>query len=129
MPEDYYFSDFNDFSLFLYIYMAYADGSVDRTEVDVIKSKIPKLFPDEDVNGKFQKSRKQYESYSPDDIDKIIHLNFEKHREKSFTSKYRIFSDLYEIIIADGIVDFQENQSIQKLKSIIEQNLDPEDHN
>lgn len=127
MAQDNYFSDFNDFTLFLYIYMASADGSIDSTEVDVIKSKMPKLFPNVEVDEKFQRSRKEYESYSPDDIDKIIHLNFEKHKEKSFTSKYKIFSDLYEIIIADGIVDFQENQSIQKLKSIIEKNLDPED--
>ena len=127
MPQDYYFEDFKDFTLFLFIYMAYADGSMDRTEIDVIKSKISKLFPETDVNEKFQQSRKSYEKFAPEEIDTIIRLNFEKHREKSFTFKYKIFSDLYEIIIADGIVDFQENQSIQKLKGIIDQNLDRED--
>lgn len=127
MPQNYHFEDFNDFTLFLYIYMAYADGTIDRTEVDVIKSKITRLFPDEDVDEKFKRSRKEYESYSPEEVDEIIKQNFEKHQEKSFTFKYKIFSDLYEIIIADGIVDFKENQSIQKLKGIIEKNLDQED--
>ncbi len=127
MPQDYYFDDFNDFTLFLYIYMAYADGSIDRTEIDVIKSKMAKLFPEANADEKFQRSRKEYESHNADEIDKIIHQNFEKHREKSFTFKYKIFSDLYEIIIADGVVDFKENQSIQKLKGIIEQNLDQDE--
>ena len=96
MPQDYYFEDFKDFTLFLFIYMAYADGSMDRTEIDVIKSKISKLFPDTDVNEKFQQSRKSYETFAPEEIDTIIRLNFEKHREKSFTFKYKIFSDLYQ---------------------------------
>ena len=127
MPRDNYFEDFSDFTLFLFIYMAYADGSIDRTEIDVIKTKMFKLFPGKDVDHKFQESRKSFEALSPDEIENTIHLNFEKHKERSFTFKYKIFSDLYEIIIADGVVDFRENQSIQKLKGIIEQNMEHDD--
>jgi len=124
MQEKYIFEDFNHFTLFLYIYMAYADGSVDRTEVKVIKEKVQKLFPEgAEVDEIFADAKRNYESFTDEEVDKIINSNFQKHRDKSFTYKYKIFSELYEIIIADGIVDARENQSLQKLKDIIEQNL------
>ncbi len=104
--------------------MAYADGSVDRTEVKVIKEKIQKLFPEgAEVDEIFADAKRNYESFTDEEVDKIINSNFRKHPDKSFTYKYKIFSELYEIIIADGIVDARENQSLQKLKDIIGQNL------
>ncbi len=53
-----------------------------------------------------------------------MHSNLNEHQEKSFTSKYKIFTDLYDIIIADGVLDERESRSIQKLKDIIDQNLE-----
>jgi len=44
-------------------------------------------------------------------------------RVEKFNKKYKLFVDLYDIIIADGVVDEKENQSLEKLKDIIEASL------
>jgi len=124
MSSAYVFEDFNQFTLFLYLYMAYADGVMDSTEEEVIKEKTTRLFPHgKDVEELFSQAKTKYESLTNDEIEKIISVNFEHHREKSFTYKYKILADLYEIIIADGIIDIKENQSIEKLKDIIEKSM------
>jgi len=104
--------------------MAHADGVMDTTEEEVIKEKITRLFPQEkDVEELFYQAKSKYDSLTEVEINEIISVNFENHKEKSFTYKYKILADLYEIIISDGIIDIKENQSIEKLKDIIEKSM------
>jgi len=121
---NYHFENFKEFTLFLYIYIADSDDFIHETEVEVIKKKIPKLFPNTDAEKVYQEALKKFRAFKKEEVDKIIHSNFKEHQEKSFTSKYKIFTDLYDIIVADGVLDERETRSIQKLKDIIDQNLE-----
>ncbi len=119
-----YFESFNDFTLFLYMFMADSDGDIDESELNVIRKKIPKLFPENpDADQLLQDAKRNYQSMDAAQVEEVIKLNFKQHQEKSFTFKYKIFADLYEIIVADGVVDDRENASMEKLKQIIDQNL------
>ena len=124
---NYNFEEFNEFTLFLYIYIADSDGFIHETEIEVIKKKIPKLFPKTDAEKVYQEALKKFRAFNKEEIEKVIHSNFKEHQKKSFTSKYKIFTDLYDIIIADGVLDERESRSIQKLKDIIDQNLEQKD--
>ncbi len=122
MSKPYLFPSFNEFTLFLFIYMANADGNIDQTEVDVIVDKVKKIYPEKaDPLKTYHLARLHFFSFSREQVDEIILSNFNHYRKTSFSRKYKIFVDLYDIINADGIVDESENMSLIKLKTIIDQ--------
>ncbi|MEM7551869.1 MAG: hypothetical protein AAF363_19465 [Bacteroidota bacterium] len=119
------FEEFKDFVLFLYIYMADADGNIDISEIELILEKLKKLYPDElEHNILFEKAMAEFLDMKKSQVEEVLVSNFEYHSDESFTKKYKIFSDLYEIIHADGVVDERESKSIAKLKAMIERNID-----
>lgn len=100
--------------------MAYADNNVDDSERELILKKMKKVFPHEsDYPGKYEAAKKEYETVDSSDIDAVIRDNFKQFSNISFSQKYRIFSDLYDIINADGVVDESETEAVEKLKKII----------
>jgi uncharacterized tellurite resistance protein B-like protein len=124
MKNEHTFEDFKSFILFLYIYMASADGHIDDREVDVILEKLKKIYPEKSIhNDIFERALKEFTAIDPEALDGIIEDSFKKFRDESFTKKFKIFADLYDIINADGVVDESESQSIEKLKHMIEQNI------
>jgi len=126
MNKPYLFPTFDDFTLFLYIYMANADGYIDQTEIDVIVEKIKKTQPGKpDPLKTYHMARLHFFSFTEEDVDQVILKNFLHFKETSFSRKYKIFVDLYDIIMADGVVDEGENRSLLKLKGIIDQNMQP----
>jgi len=115
---------FADFVLFLYIHMAHADHDFHTTEQQVILKKIPKLFPDEKAPGrKLELANEEYESTSKDQIPAIINDTFHYFKDVKFAQKYKVYTDMYDIINADGKIDTSETQALNELKEIIEMGI------
>jgi uncharacterized tellurite resistance protein B-like protein len=113
--------NFADFVLFLYIHMAYADGVYHPAEKEVIAERIPKLFPAEaDIAGKLARAEKQYTAVDKTQIDTIIKDTFKHFNSIRFAQKYKVYTDMYDIIHADGKVEESETLALNQLKDIIE---------
>ncbi len=112
---------FADFVLFLYVHMAHADGDYDGTEQTVILKKIPKLFPNHANPGQLlEAARSQYTSTDPSQIPVIIRDTFRHYSDVKFAQKYKVYTDMYDIIQADGKIDESETAAMNELKEIIE---------
>ncbi len=112
---------FADFVLFLYVHMAHADGEFHPSEKKVILEKIPKLFPGEtEPAKKLEAATREYETVAPDQIPQIIRSTFKHFSEVKFNQKYKVYTDMYDIIHADGKVDESETYVLNELKDIIE---------
>jgi uncharacterized tellurite resistance protein B-like protein len=113
--------NFADFVLFLYIHMAYADGVYHPAEKEVIADRIPKLFPAEtDVAAKLAKAEKQYTSVDRSQLDIIIKDTFKHFSSIKFAQKYKVYTEMYDIIHADGKVEETETKALNQLRDIIE---------
>lgn len=113
--------NFADFVLFLYIHMAHADGVYHPAERDVIAERLPKLFPSEtDIAGKLARAEKQYSAVDRSQIDTIIKDTFRHFNSIRFSQKYKVYTDMYDIIHADGKVEESETKALNQLKDIIE---------
>jgi uncharacterized tellurite resistance protein B-like protein len=101
--------------------MAYADDHFDKTEEEVILKKMSRLFPKEDNQTiKYEQFKKDYKSLKSEDIDHMIKLNFDNFSHVSFSDKYRVYREMYDIINADGVIDESETEAMDKLKEIID---------
>jgi uncharacterized tellurite resistance protein B-like protein len=112
---------FADFVLFLYIHMAHADGVYHPDEQAVIAERLPKLFPEEtDVAAKLARAERQYSAVDKSQIDTIIKDTFKHFNSVRFSQKYKVYTDMYDIIHADGKVEESETKALNQLKDIIE---------
>ncbi|SRR5258706_15328631 len=112
---------FADFVLFLYVHMAYADGGPHHSEKDVILNKMHKLFPNEsDLPKKLEAAEKEYIDLDSSKVSDVILDTFRQFKEVKFTQKYKIYADMYDIIIADGEVHDSETSAMDELKKIID---------
>ncbi len=101
--------------------MAYADDYFDHTEEEVIMAKMKRLFSKENNHKvKYEQFKEDYKSLNSDEIDDLIKNNFENFSHVSFTDKYRVYREMYDIINADGVIDESETEAMDKLKTIIE---------
>ena len=112
------FQSFKDYILYLYIHIAYADGIVQDSEEVLIKYKIKGLFPEDDMNEKYEEAIKLYKA-DAGKHETIIDAGHTQFVDVEFYKKYKVFRDLYNIISADGIVDAKETEALEKLKKII----------
>lgn len=117
-------TSFADFVLFLYVHMAHADGDLHVTEVKVIKDKMSKLYPGEDVDKKFASALDQYNSFDKKNLNKLFHASFAHFNTVKFAQKYRVYGDMYDIIYADGKVLESETKALEELKDIIDINAE-----
>jgi uncharacterized tellurite resistance protein B-like protein len=116
--------NFADFVLFLYIHMAHADGVYHPAEKDVIAERIPKLFPNEtDITGRLARAEKQYDAVDKAQIETIIKDTFKHFNSVKFAQKYKVYTDMYDIIHADGKVEESETRALNQLKDIIEMGI------
>jgi len=114
-------SSFADFVLFLYVHMANVDGEFHALEENLILDKAQKLFPETaQAKTRLQQEADRYKSVNPDSIPDIIRDTFKHYGGIKFSQKYRIYTDMYDIINADGRVDASETRAIGELKQIIE---------
>jgi uncharacterized tellurite resistance protein B-like protein len=112
---------FADFVLFLYVHMAYADGEYHPSEEEAILNKIPKLFPNEgEPNKKLKATIAQYKEVKPADLKKLISETFLHFDQVKFSQKYKIYTDMFDIVNADGKIHEAEERALTELKEIIE---------
>jgi uncharacterized tellurite resistance protein B-like protein len=112
---------FSDFVLFLCIHVAYADGSLHAEEEKVILEKIQKLFPLEgNPKNKFNEAVQQYQAFQKTQINEFIHYSFRHFQHIPFAQRYKIYTDMYEIVHADGKVEEAETKAMNTLKQIID---------
>jgi uncharacterized tellurite resistance protein B-like protein len=113
--------DFSEFVLFLYIHMAYADGVFHPSEKDAIMSKMSKLFPAEsDPRKKIAAAEKEYLLLDSGKVTEVIHDTFKHFSGVKFNQKFKVYTDMYDIINADGKVDQAETMALNALKKIID---------
>ena len=112
---------FADFVLFLYVHMAHADGEYHTSEEEVILQRIPKLFPHEnDAQGKLKECLAQYRKLKASDIKTVIVNNFQHFDHIKFSQKYKVYTDMFAIVHADGKVHEAEERALKELKDIID---------
>lgn len=118
-------SNFPDFVLFLYVHMAFADESMHGSEEDVILSKMGKLYPHEiDLKKKFEDAAVAYKKLDRETVMGIIKDTFQHFDQVKFAQKYKIYTDMYDIVNADGKIEESEKHALENLKAIIDLNAD-----
>jgi uncharacterized tellurite resistance protein B-like protein len=112
---------FSDFVLFLYIHMALSDGFLHPREEIVILEKLTKLFPHEgDPKGKYDQAVEAYHAFDKTGLEDFIHNSFKHFNHVKFAQRYKIYTDLYDIVHADGKVVELEMIALDALKKIID---------
>ena len=112
---------FADFVLFLYVHMAHADGEFHELEKGVVLEKMAKIFPKEsNYEKKFDEAVSQYRSIDQSQVTIIIRDSFKHFDQVKFQQKYKVYTDMYDIINADGKVDESETKALNELKQIID---------
>lgn len=113
--------NFPDFVLFLYLHMAHADGSMHSQEESIVREKMHKLFPEgTDLNEKFDSALNRYRNTKKEDVPGIIKETFNHFKQVKFSVKYRVYTDMYDIINADGRVDESETEALELLRKMID---------
>jgi len=116
-PKD--FNTYEAFLLFLYLHIASADYKVQASEIDVILNKIQYMFSeDTDLVKMFISQKDQYDRMSNEVIDETIRRNLHTYCENQQKAD-RIFSDLFEIITADGLIHETETQAIEQIRRLM----------
>jgi uncharacterized tellurite resistance protein B-like protein len=101
--------------------MALADGGIHPTEENVILEKMSKLFPpDKDKKQILEESIAAYKSLDTNSVLVIIKDSFKHFDQVKFPIKYKVYTDMYDIINADGVVDESETKALASLKEIID---------
>jgi uncharacterized tellurite resistance protein B-like protein len=114
-------SSFPDFVLFLYVHMSQADKNYDPNELAVIKSKMSRLFPEgTDLEQKLYSTIRQYNSFDKSKLEAVIKDSIKHFNKNGFE---HVYSDIQDIIGADGQVDTSEARALAALKQIIEKQV------
>jgi len=112
---------FADFVLFLYVHMAHADGEFHSLEKGVVLNKMTKIFPKEgDHEKKFDDAVTHYRGIDHSEITAIIRDTFKHFDQVKFQQKYKVYTDMYDIINADGKIEESETKALDELKQIID---------
>jgi uncharacterized tellurite resistance protein B-like protein len=116
-------STFKDFILFLYVHISRADDTYDPNEMATIKKKIEGLFDENaDAEKKLYLAIREYNTFDRSKLPALFKESFKHFREDQRVLKNNFYSDLDEIMQADGKVVLAETNALQALKEIIELN-------
>lgn len=114
-------SSFQDFVLFLHIHMALADGVLHPDEERVILNKMTRLFPAEgNPKKKFDLALKEYQGVKPGETMNIVKDSFKHFSQVKSNQIYKIYTDMYDIVNADGKIEESERLALEALKEIID---------
>jgi uncharacterized tellurite resistance protein B-like protein len=112
---------FAEFVLFLYIHMAHADGEYHASEEEAIRGKLGKLFPnDSNPEEKLKNELAKYKGLKQEDLKGLIHDTFFHFDHVKFSQKYKVYTDMFDIVHADGKVHEAEERALNELKQIID---------
>ena len=116
---------FHDFVLFLYVHIALADQFLHPSEEQVILGKMSKLFPSEnDLKKKFDLAVAEYRALDPAMVTSVIQDSFRFFDQVKFSQKYKVYTEMYDVVNADGKVEESEKIALDALKDIINLNAE-----
>ena len=114
---------FADFVVFLYMHVAHVDGHFHENEKDAIIDKMSRLYPsEENIFDRFEKAKAEYEKMDLSKINEFIRESFKQFDSVKFAQKYKVYTDLYDIVHSDGVVDESEEKALELLKEVIDIN-------
>ena len=114
-------STFSDFVLFLFVHMSHVDNDYHPTEMKVIEEKMFSLFPkDTDLEKKLYNTIREYNGFDKTQMEALIRDSFKHFSDIKSTQKYKVYSDIYDIINADGKVEDSETAALNVLGQIME---------
>lgn len=117
-------SSFADFILFIYVHMSEVDQHYDPSEMDVIQKKMARLFPEEaDFEKKLYATIKEYNAFDKEALHDLFVDSFRHFVKDEFKERHKVYSDLQEIMLADGKVESSEAQTLHLLREIIDLDL------
>ena len=100
-----------------------ADENYDPNEMATIKKKIGGLFEkDTDIEKKLYVAIREYNSFDRSKLSTLFSASFKHFDQDHSVLKNNFYSDLNEIIAADGKVELAESKALEALKEIIELN-------
>lgn len=112
--------NFRDFGLFLMIHIAHVDGSLHEQEELVVRQKLAVFFPEQqDPVRKFHEALEQYRGIRQEMIPVLIRETFKHFSAVRFAEKYKVYTNLFDIINADGRVDVAESQALKQLRELM----------
>ncbi len=113
--------NFSDFVLFLYVYIAFSDGEFHPLERAAILEKMKKLYPEgDDFEKKLNHEIRQYDDFDKKQLKQLFKDTFNHFPKVTFNQKYKIYTDMYEIVQADGKVLEAEEMALEALKEVID---------
>lgn len=113
--------DFSDFVLFLYVYIAFSDGEFHPKEKEAILEKMKKLYPDSsDHEKRLTEAIHLYDDFDKTQFKKLFQDTFKHFPKVKFNQKYKVYTDMYEIVHADGKVHEAETKALNALKEVID---------
>ncbi len=116
-------TNFQDFVLFLYIHMALADNFLHPSEEEVILAKMAKLFPAEaNPKKKFDEAVVYYKTLNAEQAMSVIQSTFKHFDQIKFAQKYKVYTDMYDVVNADGKIEEAEKIALDALKKVIDLN-------
>lgn len=110
----------SDFILFLYVHISHSDSNYDPSEMAVIKTKMSGLFPnDTDIEKKLYTTIREYNSYDKSRLEALFSETIQHFRTSHPIPDATVFSDIQEIIRADGKVKISEVNAMTLISSLI----------
>lgn len=107
------------------MHMAHVDGHFHENEKETILKKMEKLYPnDKNLNDRFEKAKVEYEKMDKNNLNDFIRSSYKQFDSVKFAQKYKVYTDLYEIVHSDGVVDESEANALKLLKEVIDLNAE-----
>jgi hypothetical protein len=109
-----------EYLLFLYIYLANSDYTIQFSEINTIMEKMRVLFPEgKDLEKVFADIKDKFEKLDSYEIEQVIKENYIKFKTKMVNPE-RFFDDLFDVIVSDGIIQDYEMAAFDKIKKLLQ---------
>jgi hypothetical protein len=114
-------TSFEDFLLFLYVYISQSDSTYDPTELKVIQDKMKDLYAkDVDFEKKLYLTLRAYNTFDKLQLNALFEDTLKHFQHHKLENKEKILTDLLDIIKADGKVEASETNALNALKQTID---------
>jgi uncharacterized tellurite resistance protein B-like protein len=112
------FDQLEDFTLFLFLHMARADGSVHPNEKETIHEKMKEIFKVETIApSKWMAMESLHEKSGQEASEVFLKNNWLRFTQADPDLKKKIYEALFDILNANGRVDSGEMQTLKSVRS------------
>src|SRR6187431_3745449 len=110
----------SDFILFLYVHASHSDANYDPTEMVVIKKKMTDIFPSgTDIEKKLYGTIREYNAFDKTKLDDLFNASIKHFKSESLVKDNTVFTDIEDIIRADGKVNSSEAKALEVITKLI----------